>query len=160
MTDEEAKKILNTVLLFGECDCPKEEIEECLKMAVKALEQEPCEMTAEEYRQRMIQAFHNADCDRLIALCVLPTEKEFEHLEWLLKTHYKKEPCDDAISRQAVLDKLNRLIEVERLQGTDEMGYGRERVSAYENMIFEINSEYLYPSVTPQPKTESEVRDV
>ena len=57
---------------------------------------------------------------------------------------------DDCISRQAVLDKLNRLIEVERLQGTDEMGYGRERVSAYESMIFEINSKYLYPSVNPQ----------
>ena len=67
------------------------------------LDQEPCEMTAEEYRQRMIQAFHNADTDELIAVCVLPTEKEFEHLEWLLKNHYKKESCDDAISRQAAL---------------------------------------------------------
>ena len=62
----------------------------------------------------------------------------------------EQKPCDDCISRQAVLDKLNRLIEVERLQGTDEMGYGRERVSAYESMIFEINSKYLYPSVNPQ----------
>lgn len=63
----------------------------------KALEQEPCEMTAEEYRQRMIQAFHNADYDELIALVVLPTEKEFEHLGWLLEKHYKAkpEPCDD-----------------------------------------------------------------
>ena len=66
----------------------------------------------------------------------------------------KPNKCEDVISRQAVLDKLNRLIEVERLQGTDEMGYGRERVSAYESMIFEIESEYLYPSVTPQPKSE------
>lgn len=49
-------------------------------------------MTAEEYRQRMIQAFHNADCDELIAICVLPTEKEFEHLEWLLEKHYKAKP--------------------------------------------------------------------
>lgn len=65
----------------------------------------------------------------------------------------REEPCEYCVSRQAVLDKLNRLIEVERLQGTDEMGYGRERVSAYESMIFEVNSEYLYPSVTPQPKT-------
>lgn len=40
MTREDAIKILNTVLLFGKCDCPKEEIEECLKMAIKALEQE------------------------------------------------------------------------------------------------------------------------
>ena len=43
MTREEAIKIFNTVLFFGKCDCPKEEIEECLKMAIKALEQEPCE---------------------------------------------------------------------------------------------------------------------
>lgn len=48
-------------------------------------------MTVEEYRNRMIEAFHNADCDELIALVVQPKEKEFEHLEWLLKTHYKKE---------------------------------------------------------------------
>ena len=41
MTREEAIKILNTVLFFGKCDCPKKEIEECLKMAIKALEQEP-----------------------------------------------------------------------------------------------------------------------
>ena len=66
----------------------------------------------------------------------------------------EQEQCGNAISRQAVLDKLNRLIEVERLQGTDKMGYGRERVSAYEHMIFEIESEYLYPSVNSQePKT-------
>lgn len=64
-----------------------------------------------------------------------------------------QEPCEDAISRKAVLDKLNRLIEVERLQGTDEMGYGRERVSAYECMIHNIESEYLYPNIQPQPKT-------
>ena len=65
----------------------------------------------------------------------------------------EQESCEDCVSRQAVIDKLNRLIEVERLQGTDEMGYGRERVSAYESMIFEINSEYLYPSITSKEKT-------
>jgi hypothetical protein len=45
-------------------------------------------MTVSEYRERMIQAFHNADCDSLIAVVVLPTEKEFQHLEWLLKKEY------------------------------------------------------------------------
>lgn len=72
-------------------------------------EQEPCKMTAEEYRQRMIQAFRNADCDELVALVVLPTEKEFEHLEWLLEKHYKAkpEPCADCVSRQEVLDDMN-----------------------------------------------------
>ena len=53
-------------------------------------------MTVEQYRDRLIQAFHNADCDHLIALVALPNEKEFKHLEWLLKTHYHKEPCEYA----------------------------------------------------------------
>lgn len=95
MTREEAIRILkynsNVIhkTINGETD-PNEV--EALDMVIKALEQEPCKMTAEEYRQRMIQAFHNADCDGLLAVCVLPTEKEFKHLEWLLKNHYKKEP--------------------------------------------------------------------
>lgn len=63
----------------------------CMDILEKQM-QEPCEMTAEEYRQRMIQVFHNADTDGLIAICVRPTEKEFEHLEWLLKNHYKQKP--------------------------------------------------------------------
>ena len=46
--------------------------------------------TIDEYRGRLIQAFQNADCASLIALVALPTEKEFQHLEWLLKEHYKK----------------------------------------------------------------------
>ena len=40
MTKEEAIKIFNTVLVFGKCDCPKEEIEGCFKTAIEALEQE------------------------------------------------------------------------------------------------------------------------
>lgn len=69
-----------------------------------------------------------------------------ENLEAISKA-LEQEPCEDAISRKAVLDKLNRLIEVEQLQGTDEMGYGRERVSAYECMIEDVESEYLYPNI-------------
>lgn len=57
-------------------------------------------MTVDEYRQRMIRAFHNTDCDELIALCVLPTEKEFDRLEWLLKNIYKNEPCKHTLSRK------------------------------------------------------------
>ena len=69
----------------------------------------PCEMTVEEYRERMIQAFHNADTDELIAICVQPTEKEFKHLEWLLEKHYKKEPWKDVdvISRKDVIKILS-----------------------------------------------------
>lgn len=53
----------------------------------------------------------------------------------------------DLISRQAIIDRLNRLIEVERKQGTDKMGYGRERVNAYEHMIWAIESECLHPTI-------------
>lgn len=80
--------------------------EEQINTIEQALKKEPCEMTAEEYRRRMIQAFHNADTGELIAVCVFPTEKEFEFLEWLLKNHYKKEPCGDAISRQDAIDAM------------------------------------------------------
>ena len=88
-------------------DCILDETDACPRGAGRAVDdeiceeflQEPCEdadyeypltMPTEEYRLRMIRAFHNADCDELIALVVIPTEKEFEHLEWLLKTHYKE----------------------------------------------------------------------
>ena len=66
-----------------------------IKGYIKALppvEQKQEGMTVEEYRQRMMDAFHNADCGELIALVVLPSEKEFEHLEWLLEKHYKAKP--------------------------------------------------------------------
>lgn len=63
-------------------------------------------MTVEEYRDRMIEAFQNADCSNLIALVVLPKEKEFEHLEWLLKTHYKDEQSEDCISRKQAINEL------------------------------------------------------
>lgn len=114
MNREEA--ILHMTLRREELKNSVGDLDEDIKafdMAIEALEQEPCEMTAEEYRQRMIQAFHNAGTDELIAVCVFPTAKEFEYLEWLLKNHYKKEPCDDAISRQAAI----RLAEQGQVQG-------------------------------------------
>jgi len=45
MTREDAIKIFNTLLLFGKCDLRKEEAEECFKMAIKALEEQPNEHT-------------------------------------------------------------------------------------------------------------------
>lgn len=108
------------------------------------------QMTVEEYRQRMIQAFHNADCDGLIAVCVLPTEKEFEHLEWLLKNHYKKEPCEDAISRQKAIDAIDVLY----LDGDSPASYlanaeGDTLIGKYQA----ITALDDLSSVTPQPKT-------
>ena len=59
----------------------------------------------------------------------------------------------DLISRQAVIDRINKLIEVEKKQGTDDWGYGRERVNAYEAMLHMVENKYLYPSVEPERKT-------
>ena len=62
------------------------------------------------------------------------------------------------ISRQAVIDRINKLIEVEKKQGTDDWGYGRERVNAYEAMLHMVKSEYLYPSVEPERKVGKWIR--
>lgn len=110
---------------------------------LKLLEQEPCEMTAEKYRQRMIQAFHNADTDELIAVCVLPTEKEFEHLEWLLKNHYKQEPCEDSISRQAVLE----IIRFEDEWLLDAKSHNADTEIAFSGMRSKVND---LPPVKPK----------
>lgn len=59
----------------------------------------------------------------------------------------------DLISRQAVIDMLNKLIEVEQKQGTDVMNYGRERVNAYESILDEIESDYLFPPMPSAEKT-------
>ena len=121
---------------------------ESLMAGVKALEQEPCEMTAEEYRQRMIQAFHNADCDELIAVCVLPTEKEFEHLGWLLEKHYKAkpEPCEDTISRDKAIVQLSH-----NKTGDDDCDVLIQK---------DIETIKALPSVTPTEKVGQWIADV
>ena len=119
----------------------RQAVKDLRKKLAECLEQEPCEMTAEEYRQRMIQAFHNADTDGLIAICVLPTEKEFEHLEWLLKNHYKKEPCEDAISRQAAIDMIERWLECSDYNEAE-----RHIMRATESILYDL------PSVNPQTR--------
>ena len=65
----------------------------------------------------------------------------------------EKQTDGDLISRQAVIDMLNKLIEVEQKQGTDVMNYGRERVNAYESILDEIESDYLFPSMPSAEKT-------
>lgn len=65
--------------------------------------------TVEEYRQRMIEAFHNADCDHLIAIVCLPNEKEFTHLECLLK--YELPNISTRTSIELYAEKLEELKE-------------------------------------------------
>lgn len=52
MTRDKAIKILNLLLFLGGCGCPKEEIEQCLEMAIKVLEQES---TAENEELNFVQ---------------------------------------------------------------------------------------------------------
>lgn len=63
----------------------------------------------------------------------------------------------DCISRQSVLDKIQRLINAEQNnidENGDYMNYARERVNAYEAIQFFVENDCLCPSVTPQePKT-------
>lgn len=59
----------------------------------------------------------------------------------------------DCISRQSVLDKIQRLINAEQNnidENGDYMNYARERVNAYEAIQFFVENDCLCPSVTPQ----------
>lgn len=129
-------------LVYGD-DIPQTQAEKDYYWALKDLkekQQQPCEMTVEEYRNRLMDAFHNADCGELIAVVVRPKESEFKHLEWLLKNHYhkqKQQPCDDAISRQAVIKLLS---------------YDWANRPAHKA----VESVKNLPPVTPKSKSESE----
>lgn len=48
--------------------------------------------TIEQYRERLIEAFHNAGADGLICLVCLPDEKEFQALERVLRMEYTQAP--------------------------------------------------------------------
>ena len=80
MTREEALKHLDTILTVGEQV-------DALEMAIEALK----EMPVEEYRQRLMEVFHNSDHDELLAYVVMPKEEEFKSLEDILRKH-KFEP--------------------------------------------------------------------
>lgn len=112
-------------------------------------------MTVDEYRQRMIQTFHNADCNRLVPMCVLPNERGFEYLEWLLKNHYEKDPCEDYISRNEIMDLLQLVIE----QGVSDID-GKHNISAETVLavVKELPSVILKQKIESIPKTGHWVR--
>jgi hypothetical protein len=88
MTREEATKIIKDYEVngCGYCHQGGDEVEEAFKMAIKALEQEPCE---ELYRLII-------DSNSLMLLENYKTGER-------TVIEKKSEPCEDAISRQAVL---------------------------------------------------------
>ncbi len=81
MTREEAIEFLNTD------DYESKGYNDAVGMAVEALR----EMSVEEYRQRLMEVFHNTDHDELLTYVVMPKEEEFKSLEDILR-QYKYEP--------------------------------------------------------------------
>ena len=62
-------------------------LDKAFYMAVEALR----EMSVEEYRQRLMEVFHNTDHDELLTYVVMPKEEEFKSLEDILR-QYRYEP--------------------------------------------------------------------
>lgn len=106
MTKEKALHMLNMDLPCYD-DCPNDRIrcEDCkfqqaIDMAIEALK----EMSAEEYRQRLMDVFHSTDHDELLTYVVMPKEEEFKSLEYILqkqpfepRPHGEWIPCSERL---------------------------------------------------------------
>lgn len=90
--------------------------ETAIKNIVKSLQSEnEFISSAEDYRLRLIQIFHNTHCEEFISFMVLPTESDLNMLEDMLREHYKDTvPCDDAISRDAFITRYKEWMRSER----------------------------------------------
>lgn len=141
MTNEEAAKILYTVLSFGRCDCQKEEIEECLKMAIKALEQQPCEddcisrydvLTNLRLNWRLYESAEDAikmsiyDVSNMDSINPKQAKAEIE----------KEESAKDCISRAGALRHRHLIYD------DDGIGYS----------VVRVDEIMALPSVTPHPR--------
>ena len=138
MTRDDAIKIFNTVLFCGKCDAPKEEIEECLKIAIEALEQKPYEKfkSTKDHICKLASDYKCWD-NRL-------TQDEALELCHILE----QEPCEDTISRQ----KAIRLVKTECNpygKPTIDFESGKEVIKLLKQML----------PVTPKPETVTEFAD-
>ena len=144
MNREEAIKILKEhhdhwMRLLKEGICTEEEGEnaiEALDVAIKALEQEPCDdeyikvpKKALKYRTKGMVAYN---------------------AEWL-KNHFDieravicgaQQPCDNAVSRQAGIDIIDRWLSCDDYNEAE-----RHIMRAMQSVLYDL------PPVTPQPKT-------
>lgn len=109
MTIEEAKKELSKLIFeLGFEDNVDDKIY-ALNMAIKALSQEPCDDIAQERYKDLCEYFGGAKD-------ILKSREDFKawlgRVKWHIrkaeelyeKYEYKKEPCDDAVSRQYLID--------------------------------------------------------
>lgn len=87
MSNQEAIKRIENLIRGRKDKRGKTELDFALDMAIEALK----EMSVEEYRQRLMEVFHNTDHDELLTYVVMPKEEEFKSLENILR-QYKFEP--------------------------------------------------------------------
>ena len=114
MTKDEAKNLLLNAAWLG-TDETREKTEEAVRMAIELLEQEPCDK------------------------CVYSTKDGYCQYDDIAETIPQLEPCEDAISRQAVLDAFWKLnVEIRP-----------SAINAITKMITDI------PPVTPQQNVEN-----
>ena len=95
------------------------------------------------------------DIIKCLAWHTRPNEEDVEQAIKALKQEptTKNDLVVDCISRQYVLDKIQRLVNAEQNnidENGDYMNYARERVNAYEAVQFFVENDCLCPSVTPQ----------
>lgn len=67
MNREDAIKIFNTLLVFHKVTCTIDELEEVCKMALTALEQEPCEdcLSRKALYSALYERFHDEDASNI-----------------------------------------------------------------------------------------------
>ena len=131
MTREEAKIFL--LQLHTDKQLNKSE-HEALRIAVKALEQEPCR-EADDYENEISDLYNRLD---IVEYDKERLREEVTTLEEKLKG-LSAEPCEDAISRAEVIDELNRIGRNAFKEDTD-----------YDNFFAFLDN---LPPVTPRPKT-------
>ncbi len=136
MTREEAIKGLKSLVEVRKkyCDMQtmKDEIE-CLDIAIKSLEQEP---SVEDIHREREQAY------------MLGYEDASEK--------FRTEPCEDCISRQALIERMNQAEEIFRVDNMESIASGAEDpfVDGVLSGVFNIREMVMQAqTVTIQPKT-------
>ena len=134
MTKDKAKTLLDNLIGMVE-DNQASDYDKALRMAIAALEQQPCgEMVH-------VETLHQVMWERDIAIGQL---KELGY-----DFGQKIEPCDDAISRQAILDGIEEL--KKSPWATDKRGNGFEYlITETLDVVKDLCVKHL-PSVTQKP---------
>lgn len=121
MTRDEAISIMNVIVHMLEPQYDTDRIEDAVEMAIKALEQEPCENCC------------NGNQIEKAKLC---------QKSYLAGMEHKQEPCEDAVSRQAVIDTIDKWVKSMHVL----IALPANEVTPLFESVHEL------PPVTPMPK--------